>query len=105
MKHVRFRLGLHLDGVCIQKLSSAAKQINSVAAQLVTHDTGFPLHHLRDPGSQIAHRSAILDDVGVCVERAMSKASEMKNCFTQSLAGNGPPMDATSPDHIVSIYH
>src|SRR5258708_16969709 len=103
MKHVRFRLALHLDGVCIQKLGGAAKQINSVAAQLVAHDTGFPLHHLRDPGGQIADRNAILYDVVASVERAMAKSSEAKNCFTQGLAANGSPMHANSPDHVVSI--
>jgi len=105
VKHVRFGRALHFDGVGIQELGGAAKQVDPVAAQLVAHDAGFAFYHLGDAGGQIANGDAILNDVVVSVKRAMAESGEVKNGFAQGLAGNGAAMDANAADHVVSIHH
>ena len=105
VKHVRFGRALHFDGVGVQELGGAAKQVDPVAAQLVAHDAGFAFHYLRDASGQIANRYAILDHVIVSVKRAMAESGEVKNGFAQSLAGNGAAVDANAADHVVSIDH
>ncbi len=94
LKHMRFGGALHFNGGGVQKLCGAAKQVDPVAAQLVTHDPGFTFHHLRDASREILNGNAVLDHIIVAVKGAMSESGEVKNGFAQSFTRNGAAVDA-----------